>query len=295
MNAESVKSRLKKIAQETGRPYQDMLTYYGLERVIYRIAKSDYAEHFVLKGGIFLYAIYDRHYERATTDIDLLARRIGNSSEEMKLVFQTILSQKADDAIVFDIDSVSVENITEFKEYHGLHVSAIGYLDRTKLTVAIDIGFGDIVYPDTVKMDFPVILSSEQLRITAYSLETAIAEKLEAIIHNGYLNSRYKDFYDIYVLSRNNSFQIDTLLAAVTETFKNRKTPMSMNTAAFGEEFAKDPIHQARWNAFLRRKKALLQVSLSDTINRIKEFAQPLLSDVPGSALTWNPDTCRWE
>ena len=186
MNAESVKARLKNFAKDTGHTFQEALIYYGLERTIYRISVSEYAEHFVLKGGIFLYAIFDRKYERATTDIDFLARRISNSGGEMKAVFQCILSQEIDDALVFDIDSITAEDITEFKEYHGLHISAVGYLDRTRIPVGIDVGFGDVVYPGTVKMDFPVILDMEPPRINAYSLESSIAEKLEAIIHNGY-------------------------------------------------------------------------------------------------------------
>lgn len=108
MNAESVKARLKNFAKNTGHTFQETLIYYGLERTIYRISVSEYAEHFVLKGGIFLYALFDRSFERATTDVDLLARRISNRSEEMKTVFQRILSQEIDDALVFDIDSITV-------------------------------------------------------------------------------------------------------------------------------------------------------------------------------------------
>ena len=109
----------------------------------------------------------------------------------MKNVFREILSLDIDDALVFDTDSIIVEDITEFKEYHGLHISTVGYLDRTKIPVGIDIGFGDVIYPDAVKMDFPAILDMNSPRVNAYSLESSIAEKLEAIIHNGYLNSRY--------------------------------------------------------------------------------------------------------
>ena len=196
MNADSIKARLKNFAISNNITFQEALIYYGLERTVYRISVSEYAEHFVLKGGIFLYAIFDRNYERATTDIDLLARKISNSSEEMKQVFKDILAQTEDDALVFDTGSVSVEDITEFKEYHGLHISVVGYLDRTKIPIGIDIGFGDIIYPNAVKMDFPVILDMEAPRINVYSLESSIAEKLEAIIHTGYLNSRYKDFYE---------------------------------------------------------------------------------------------------
>ena len=194
MNADSVKARLKTFAIKNGCTFQEALTYYGLERTIYRISVSKYAEHFVLKGGIFLYAIFDRNYERATTDVDLLAQRISNSSEEMKSVFQDIFSQDIDDALVFDIDSITVDNITEFKEYHGIHISAVAYLDRTKIPVVIDIGFGD--------------------------------------------------------------------------------------------EFLNDPMHQTRWKAFLKKKKALIQVSMSDAMDWIKEFIRPLLEETEKTK--WN-------
>ncbi len=206
MKADSVKARLKNFAIKSGCTFQEALTYYGLERTIYRISISQYSEHFVLKGGIFLYAMFERNYERVTTDVDLLAQKISNSWEGMRSVFQDILSQDIDDALVFDVDSITVEDITELKEYHGLHISAVAYLDRTKIPVGIDIGFGDVIYPHAVKMDFPVILDMEAPRVNAYSLETSIAEKLEAIVHNGYLNSRYKDFYDIYILSQEWTF-----------------------------------------------------------------------------------------
>lgn len=293
MNADSVKARLKNFAIKSGCTFQEALTYYGLERAIYRISISEYAEHFVLKGGIFLYAIFGRNYERATTDMDFLARRISNSSEEMKAIFQKIFSQDVDDALVFDIDAITVENITELKEYHGLHVSFVGYLDRTKIPIGIDIGFGDVIYPDAVKMDFPVILDMEAPRVNAYSLETLIAEKLEAIIHNGYLNSRYKDFYDIYVLSTNYEFSYERLRNAVIQTFENRKTQMTMDVAAFSEEFLNDPMHQTRWKAFLKKKKALIQISMPDAMNWIKAFVCPLLEGMEKTK--WNPKKGIWE
>lgn len=293
MNADSVKARLKNFAKENGYTFLEALTYYGLERTIYRISVSEYAEHFVLKGGIFLYAIFDRNYERATTDMDLLAQRITNSGEEIRSIFQNILSQEIDDALVFDVDSITVEDITELMEYHGLHISAVGYLDRTRIPISIDIGFGDVIYPNSVKMDFPVILSTEPLRVNAYSLESSIAEKLEAIIHNGYLNSRYKDFYDIYVLSNKNDFIYDTLRNAIVETFENRRTQMTMDVAAFGDAFLNDSLHHTRWNSFLKKKKAIVQVSMEEAMDRIKIFVEPLLEGIVYTK--WNHEKGLWE
>lgn len=293
MNVDSVKARLKNFAIKSGCTFQEALTYYGLERTIYRILISEYADNFVLKGGIFLYALFGRNYERATTDVDLLAQRISNGSEEMKSVFQKIFSRDVDDALVFDVDSITVEDITEFKEYHGLHVSFVGYLDRTKIPISIDIGFGDVIYPEAVKMDFPVILDMESPRVNAYSLETSIAEKLEAIIHNGYFNSRYKDFYDIYVLSKKYVFSYAELRNAVIQTFENRKTPMTMDSAAFSDEFLNDPVHQTRWKSFLKKKKALIQVSMSDAMDWIKAFVRPLFEGTEKTR--WNPEKGNWE
>lgn len=293
MNVDSIKARLKNFAIKSGCTFQEALTYYGLERTIYRISISEYADNFVLKGGIFLYALFGRNYERATTDVDLLAQRISNGSEEMKSVFQKIFSRDVDDALVFDVDSITVEDITEFKEYHGLHVSFVGYLDRTKIPISIDIGFGDVIYPEAVKMDFPVILDMESPRVNAYSLETSIAEKLEAIIHNGYLNSRYKDFYDIYVLSKKYEFSYAELRNAVIQTFENRKTPMTMDSAAFSDEFLNDPMHQTRWKAFLKKKKALIQVSMSDAMDWIKAFVRPLFEGAKKTR--WNHEKGIWE
>lgn len=151
------------------------------------------------------------------------------------------------------------------------------------------------MYPDAVKIDFPVILDMKPPRVNAYSLESSIAEKLEAIIHNGYLNSRYKDFYDIYVLSAKYAFSFEELRNAIVETFNNRKTPMSMDSATFGDEFLKDLMHQTRWNSFLRKKKALIQIPMNKAMKRIKIFVRPLLEDTSSGGASWNPDTGLWE
>ena len=295
MNADSVKTRLKNFAISSGCTFQEALVYYGLERKIYRISVSPYASHFILKGGIFLYAIFDRKYERATTDVDLLARRISNSAEEMKVVFRDIFAQDTNDALNFDLNSITVEDITEFKEYHGLHISAVAYLDRTRIPIGIDIGFGDVIYPNAVEMEFPVILDMEVPRVNAYSLESSIAEKLEAIVKNGFLNSRYKDFYDIYVLSEKFPFNYEELHNAVKETFTNRKTPITIDTAAFGNEFLGDAMHQNRWNSFLKKKKALIPVSMNDAMTRIKIFVTPLLTQIIDPITEWDPNEGCWK
>lgn len=278
MNVQSIKDRLRNEAIASNKTVQQMQTYYGLERTIYRISISKYANHFVLKGGIFLYALFDKNYLRTTTDIDLLARRISNSDVEMKEVFEDIFSQDVDDGLTFDLDSLSVTNITEFKDYHGLNVKIFAYLDRTQIPISIDIGYGDVVYPDSIEIEFPTILDNEVPKIQAYSVETAIAEKLEAIVSNGFDNSRYKDFYDIYILGNNYSFNSESLRDAIIETFNNRNTNLSIDVDAFSPDFYNSPVHITRWNSFVKKKKTEVDVSLEDTIKYIKDLVLPLIS-----------------
>ncbi len=132
-NADSVKARLKNRSIEKGQTMQQMLTAYALERTIYRLYISKYAEFFTLKGGIFLYALFDGDYARATTDIDFLAQKISNETEDMKAIFSEVFSLETDDPLRYDLDTVNVVKITEFKKYHGVNVSVIAYLDKTKI------------------------------------------------------------------------------------------------------------------------------------------------------------------
>lgn len=293
MNTDSIKARLKNFAIKNRCTFQEALTYYGLERLIYRISISKYSDHFVLKGGILLYAIFECNYERATTDVDLLAIKISNSKEEMKIVFNEIFSKKVDDGLVFDFNSLNVEDITTFKEYHGLHVTIMAYLDKTEIPINIDIGFGDIVYPGVNKISFPSILNMDLSIINAYSIVTSIAEKLEAIVHNGYLNSRYKDFYDVYVLLRTYDLFYDDVENAIEQTFENRNTKITMDCIIFNDEFLKDSMHQKRWKSFLKKKKTLIDVSLEETMDLIRVFVYPIINDV--SKIKWNSRKCMWE
>ena len=181
-SAISIKDRLKKQVVAGGKTFQEALTAYGLEQTVYRLSVSEYVERFTLKGGIFLYALFEGEFARATRDIDLLARNMPNNVENMKKVFENIFSIECDDALRYDLNTLDVTDITEFKEYHGVNVSIMAYLDRTEIPVSIDIGFGDIIYPDRVKMEFPVLLDMEVPEIYAYSISSVISEKFEAIV-----------------------------------------------------------------------------------------------------------------
>ena len=297
ISAISVKDRLKKQAIEEKKTMQDKIVMYGLERTIYRLSISEYAERFTLKGGIFLYALFNGDYTRATTDIDLLAQCISNDTEEMKMVFKEIFSIKCDDALRFDLNTLDVIYITEFKEYHGVNVSVLGYLDKTKVPISIDIGFGDIVYPERMKMDFPVLLDMDIPKVYAYSINSVVAEKFEAFVSLGLANSRYKDFYDIYVLANRYNFDGTELMNAIKETFNHRGTSFD-DIVAFEDGFADDETRLMRWNSFVKKKKALIKLGFEETVQLLKILLFPIVDAIKKNELferTWSHEKKMWK
>lgn len=297
IKAESVKARLKKHAKESGHTLQDEITMYGLERAIYRISISPYASKFTLKGGILLYALFDGEFSRVTTDIDLLARETSNNIDAMEKILSEIFKIQEDDALRFDLETLEVKAIAEFKEYHGVNASIRAYLDKTRVDVSMDIGFGDIVYPERVEMEFPVLLDMKAPKLYAYSLDSVVAEKFEAFVQLGYANSRYKDFYDIYILAITHDFEGIILKQAIIETFAHRKTDFN-DIVAFEAEFIEDRVHQSRWKAFIKKKKAMVSVEFKEALELIKKFLMPVTTGIIYSeefAKKWNHKKRRWE
>ena len=297
MNAESVKARLKNLAVKDGGTMQDKLVTYALERSIYRLSISDYVDRFTLKGGIFLYALFEKQFARATMDIDLLAQRIPNDAEKMKIVFENIFSIEYDDALRYDLNSLDVHSITEFKEYSGVNVSINAYLDRTKIPVSIDIGFGDVIYPDRIQMKFPVLLDMDEPKIYAYSLYSVIAGKFEAFTSLGLINGRYKDFYDIYILTKKFDLSGLELQEAIQETFSHRGTTFE-DIVAFDNEFTEDIVRQNRWKSFVKKKKTIENVSFENTIALVKEVLMPIVQAIKSDSKydkIWSCEEKQWK
>lgn len=297
ISAASIKSRLKNIAIKENSTMQNELVTYALERAIYRMSISKYSDNFTLKGGIFLYALFNRQYPRATMDIDFLANKIANDSEFMKEVFTEIFLIQCDDALFFDLSSLKVENITEFKEYHGVNVSILALLEKTKIPVSIDIGFGDIVYPDRIKMDFPVLLDMEIPSVNAYSIYSAIAEKFEAIVSLGRYNSRYKDFYDIYAISQKHTLNGSDLYNALVETFNHRNTSFN-NIVAFSDDFINDPSLDKKWKSFKKKKQVNQDIDFKTVITHNMKLLLPVVDAILNEQTfkrKWNATLKDWE
>ena len=297
ISAASIKSRLKNIAIKENSTMQNELVTYALERTIYRMSISKYSDNFTLKGGIFLYALFNRQYPRATMDIDFLANKIANDSEFMKEVFTEIFLIQCDDALFFDLSSLKVENITEFKEYHGVNVSILALLEKTKIPVSIDFGFGDIVYPDRIKMDFPVLLDMEIPSVNAYSIYSAIAEKFEAIVSLGRYNSRYKDFYDIYAISQKHTLNGSDLYNALVETFNHRNTSFN-NIVAFSDDFINDPSLDKKWKSFKKKKQVNQDIDFKTVITHNMKLLLPVVEAILNEQTfkrNWNATLKDWE
>jgi hypothetical protein len=203
--AASVHQRLLNIARETRRPFNELLQYFAMERLLYRLSRSVHEGSFVLKGAL-LFRVWDVPDSRATRDIDFLAFQ-DNSPEHLAGIFREICTIESNDGLVFDPDSVDARMIKEGAEYHGVRVRFRGSLGNARITLQADVGFGDIVHPGVVRADYPVFLDLPVPSLRMYPPETVVAEKVEAMIHLGSLNSRMKDFHDVWRLSRQFDFE----------------------------------------------------------------------------------------
>jgi predicted nucleotidyltransferase component of viral defense system len=290
INSDSVKSRLRKIAVAENKPFDYLMMHYFVERLLYRLSMSDYADNFILKGGMLLYVILEND-ARATRDVDLLGKRLSNASEELINVFRTICAVESDDAVRFDRDSVIAERIKEGADYEGVRIKLSGYLDKSHHTLQLDIGFGDVIVPGPIVMEYPTILDMERPQIHAYSHESIIAEKFDAMISLAEANSRMKDFYDVYMLSRMFEFEGSVLYEAIRQTFRRRATPLPADPIVFSDYFADKKDKQIQWQAFQKRIRVSENLSLSEVLDHIRVFLQPVYSAVL-SGREW---TGRWQ
>ena len=227
----SIHQRLLNKAQKSGRPFNELLQYYGIERFLYRLSLSDYADQFILKGAL-MFNVWGMEGFRPTRDIDLLGHT-SNAIDTIKDIFQSICRIRGEaDGLEFDANSVRCERIKEDADYEGIRVTLAGALGKIRIHIQIDIGFADIVTPPPMKMDYPTILDHSSPRLYGYSRESVIAEKFQAMTALGNANSRLKDFYDVWMLVTNFTFDGRTLKAAIEKTFQNRSTELPDSTHA---------------------------------------------------------------
>lgn len=273
--AASVRGRLQQQSKETSRPFEELMQYYAMERLLYRLSESSYADKFVLKGALMLVA-WQASTFRPTRDIDLLGR--GPSDvDSMTRVFKEVCIQKVEeDGLVFDPDSIQGRVIKEDADYEGVRVTFRGYLQKSRLSMQIDVGFGDVIVPEPVLSDFPTLLDFAAPKLYHYPRETTVAEKFEAMVKLEELNSRMKDFFDIWLLSRQFDYDGRTLCEAIRRTFAHRGTPVTASPVAWMEEFADNPLKQTQWAGFLRKSRLIdAPASFGEVVKGVLGFLQP--------------------
>jgi len=221
----SVLARLRNNAQSTSVPFQQVLQQYAIERFLYRVSKSTHVQTLILKGALLLKTIGIPR-SRPTLDIDMLRRGQADQGSLIALVKDCATLDVEPDGLTFLADSVVAEEITKDSEYKGTRILLDARMNNVRLRIQIDFGVGDVVIPGPRLIEYPTFLGGDTIRLLAYPVETAIAEKLQAMVALGGANSRMKDFYDVWICSKHLDFDGGTLAKAVDATFKNRDTPV---------------------------------------------------------------------
>lgn len=274
----SVRQRLLNRSRVDDRPFNEILQYYAMERFLYRLSLSRYSQYYILKGALLL-RVWDSPEFRPTMDIDMLGKTANEEPNIIEQISEILAIGVEPDGLVFDSKTIRTERITENADYEGIRARFYGSLGTARISMQVDIGFGDIVYPASQKAVFPCMLDSPAPVILCYSRESVIAEKFEAMIKLGHLNSRMKDFYDIWLLSRQFPFDLENLAKAVELTFQQRRTELNQPIEAFSVDFVSS--HQKMWAVFRKRlKQEHMPVSFADVIREIESFLAPVISAV---------------
>ncbi len=268
--AASVLARLKNKAKESGRSYQLCLQLFCQEEFLRRLEKSQYAENLVLKGGLFIYSVTDFD-SRVTVDVDFLLRKVPNTPEQLQTVIETIISTPTDnDFVTFEIKDIAP--IAVAKKYAGIGVSLVARIKNTKTPFSIDFGVGDVIVPKQEKRKIPTQLDDFiSPTVNTYSLETTIAEKIDAILSLMEFSSRMKDYYDIYYLANKFDFDGATLTEALRKTFENRRHTFTAEQFEQVMAFDSDEAMQKKWKAFVRKIDAKTD-DYSTVLKTIKTF-----------------------
>ena len=293
--AASVLARLKNKAAESGRSYQLCLQLFCQEEFLRRLEKSKYAENLVLKGGLFLYSLTDFD-SRVTVDVDFLLRQIPNTPEQLKSLLEEIITvPTGNDFVTFEIKDVAP--IAVAKKYAGIGASIVARIKNTRTPFSIDFGVGDVIVPNQEKRQIPTQLPEfESPTVNTYSVETTVAEKLDAILSLMEFSSRMKDYYDIYYLANKFDFDGKVLTEALNKTFENRGHAFTIEQFEQVMSFADDSAMQKKWKAFCRKIDTKTD-DFGTVLRTIKVFlTEPFTAAVKSNEFTekWSAADGEW-
>lgn len=275
--AKSLRTKLFNLSKKEQLNYQMLIIHYVHERLLYRLSVSRYKDKFYLKGGALLYAAAHQH-ARPTLDIDFMGDCINNDKECIRQAFSDICSIVCEaDALTFDTSSIRVEEINENHIYQGIRLSVTAFFDTIRQPLYMDIGFGDVITPAPEEIAYPVLLSElPTVQILAYSLETVVAEKFQAMIELAEANSRFKDFYDIYKILVYHQPDKKRLAEAVKATFSNRHTVYFEGHTLFTNTFMQDEERQNGWKRFLKKIDQKEELPFASVMEIIKQELFPI-------------------
>jgi predicted nucleotidyltransferase component of viral defense system len=275
----SVRARLLQFSKARGQTFELVLTRFAFERLLFRLSRSRYADRFVLKGAMLMMTWFNDPH-RGTRDLDLLG--FGEPDPEAMLTaFRDILRKPGDDGVVFDVNALRIDRIREEQEYGGLRLRTAASISGARISLTIDIGFGDAMEPGAELLDYPSMLDFPAPRLRAYARETVVAEKFQAMVVLGRVNSRMKDFYDIWILSRSFQFTDDRLARAIAATFARRDTPVpTVLPDALTPAFAANEQKQRQWQAFVDD----LAQNPGDLASVVKDLGQFLMPHAAAAA-----------
>jgi predicted nucleotidyltransferase component of viral defense system len=271
----SIHQRLLNKARQSGRAFNELLQYYAIERLLYRLSISEYSELFTLKGALMFNA-WGLNNLRPTRDIDLLGHTQNTVDSVLKIFRDVAKLEPEPDGLEFDPVHIQGEKIKEDADYEGIRISMTARLGKTRLHIQIDIGFADVITPAPEKLDYPTILDFPAPHLYGYPPETVIAEKFQAMTVLGMANSRMKDFYDIWMLITNFEFDGLVIQTAIERTFQNRGTELpDERHIVFSDEFAESKRDQ--WNAFSRKLREENAVAIHQIVVLMRDFFFPVL------------------
>lgn len=294
--AASVLARLKNLAEKEHLDFNFLLLRYIQERFLARLADSKYVDKFVLKGGFLLLA-YNIQNARPTKDVDFLGINIPTDPKELENLVLEIISIAADDGVQFQTGSVRSEIIKEDADYEGVRIKVEARIGTARNIVRLDFGFGDIVTPPPMRMDYPVILGGTSVTVLVYSKESIVAEKFEAIVKLSSFNSRMKDFYDIVFLSDEFDFEGPLLQSAIQKTFARRETSLDLAAKLLQSNLGEQASLQNLWRAFFKRSHLLTKEDFNDIFQSIQAFVGPIIEAATTGkplSLNWNRTSKEW-
>ncbi|CEO62665.1 Abortive infection protein AbiGII [Streptococcus pneumoniae] len=277
MNKAKLTALCHNISKQTGLTFNSVMTYYFLEVILKKLSRSSYADHYIFKGGFLLSNIIGVE-SRSTVDIDFLFHKQTLSEENVQQQLEEILSEVKND-IQFSIQSITT--IKESDDYGGYRATILCQLENIKQIIHLDIATGDVVTPQPITYDYKAIFNDENFPIIAYTIETVLAEKLQTIYSRSFLNSRSKDFYDIYILSKLKKDDIDLaqLKMACERTFSYRETELNFNNIIqLLETFKSDSTQQQQWQNYSKKYSYTKGISFSEILDEMIRLVSLLIS-----------------